>query len=81
MTTRVSRRFNNHSRLKLFIAETAVEALDIAVLPRISWIDIQCFNPVFTQRFFDILCDKFGAVIGPDMLGDAVGCHRLPKRG
>jgi len=27
------------------------------------------------------MCDKFGAAIAPDMLGDAVGRHRLPKRG
>ncbi len=56
-----------------------METLNVATLPRATWIDIQRFDLVFLQPLLDFLRDKFRAIITADVLGDAVGSHDLPQ--
>jgi len=57
-----------------------VETLDIAVLPGTVRLDVECFDLIFTEPSLNFAGNKFGAIISPDMLGNAVLHHRLPER-
>ena len=66
--------------IQKFIAETAIKALNVAVLPRATRLDVKGLDLIFAEPSLDFSDDKLRAVIASNVLGDAVGHHRLPER-
>ena len=54
-----------------FIAQPCIEALDEAILPRTTWCDVGGLGTHRGDPFLHRLRDKFGPVIGPNMLRHA----------
>ena len=65
--------------IQAFISKTAMETLDIAILPRAAGIDIDCLDPVFLKPLLDFTGDKFRAIIAAYVGWDTILHHRLPK--
>jgi len=67
--TLASARLWKISPFQQFIAQRAVEALVVAVLPRRAWRDIERLHADLAEPFTALASDEFAAVIGPNMSG------------
>jgi hypothetical protein len=59
------------------IAEPAVEALGVTVLPRRSWLNVQGLNCHLREPALDRPGDELGTVVAADMLGHAAHGEQL----
>ena len=62
-----------------FVAQLAVEAFAIAVLPRTARCNEQSFCPDLSEPIPDNLGGHLGAVVGPNISGDALSQHHIGK--
>lgn len=63
--------------VQAFLAQAGVEALDLAVLPRATRINVDRFDPGIFDPLAQFLLDKLRAVVAPDVLRRAMFGHEL----
>ena len=68
-----------HLPEEALVAETAVEALDVGVLPGASRLDVDSLDLVPSEPLLDLVSDEFGAVVTAQIGRDPIGGHRLPE--
>jgi len=67
--------------VETLVTEAGVKGLDVTVLPRRAWGDIERANAAVGQAIPDGTGDKLGAVVGADMLRRSVGFDGLGEDG
>ena len=71
----------SHLSAQTFIAESAVKAFDLVVLPWATWVDIDRLDRMILQALLDFSRYKFGTIITTDIIGYPILGHRLFQNG
>lgn len=62
-----------------FIAQFAVETFIVSVLPRGSWLDVQCLRTNSAEPLADSSRSELTSIIGANMIRNAVLDHQIGK--